>query len=174
MLAKLDKEEVNSNASHRASVQHLEDEKSQIDTQLDELLNLRLESALSTEEYLAKKNKLVSRKIEIDQKMNDTEQNHDNWLEPMREMISRSREAKKLLTTNNHGEFPTFLKTIGTNFVLKGNAVQWEAAPGWRVLANSAHFREWWAGMYDVRTDIKETFEDLQYVFNLLQNAVIA
>ena len=65
----------------------------------------------------------------------------------MREMIIRSCEAKKLLTTENNGEFPTFLKTIGTNFVLKGNAVQWEAAIGWRALAQSTDFRTWWAGL---------------------------
>ena len=143
MLAELKKEETNGNTNHRASVQHLDDEKMQIEIQLDELLNLRLESALSTDEYLAKKNKLVSRKIEIDGEIKDSEQNGDNWLEPMRDMISRSREAKNLLTTDNYEKFPTFLKRIGTNFVLKGNAVQWEAAIGWRVLAKSRGFRDW-------------------------------
>ena len=145
MLRELDKEEAKGQSSHRASVQHLKDEQKQIDKQLDDLLDLRLESAVSTEEYLAKKNKLVSRKVEIGQEIKNAEQNRSHWLEPMREMIVRSREAKKLLTTENHSEFPTFLKTTGTNFVLKGNAVQWEAAIGWRALAQSTDFRTWWS-----------------------------
>ena len=145
MLRELDKEEAKGQSSHRASVQHLKDEQKQIDKQLDDLLDLRLESAVSTEEYLAKKNKLVSRKVEIGQEIKNAEQNRSHWLEPMREMIVRSREAKKLLTTENHSEFPAFLKTIGTNFVLKGNAVQWEATIGWRALAHSDGFRNWWS-----------------------------
>jgi len=151
MLAELDKEKAKGQLDHRASIQHLEDERKQTDTHLDDLLDLRLASALTTEEYLAKKNKLVSRKVEIGQEIKNAQQNRSHWLEPMREMIIRSREAKKLLTTENYVEFPTFLKTIGTNFVLKGNAVQWEAAIGWRALAQSTGFRTWWVGRDSLR-----------------------
>src|SRR3989344_1662704 len=45
MLRELDKEEAKGQSSHRASVQHLKDEQKQIDKQLDDLLDLRLESA---------------------------------------------------------------------------------------------------------------------------------
>ena len=144
MLIELDKEESKGQSDHRASVQRLEDERKDIDHQLDTLLDLRLEGALDTGEYLARKNVLVARRVSLNQDIKDAEQNRIHWLEPMRELIIRSREAKKLLTTENHSEFPTFLKTIGTNFVLKGNAVQWEAAIGWRVLAHSRGFRDWW------------------------------
>ena len=146
MLQEIDKEEISEKSDHQGSVQQLEDERKQIDKQLDDLLDMRLESAISTEEYLAKKNKLVSRKVEIDQEIKDVEHHNSNWLEPMRDMVIRSKEAKKLLSTSDHGEFPTFLKTIGTNFVLKGNTVQWEAEIGWHVLAKSRGFRGWWAG----------------------------
>ncbi len=144
MLREIDKEKAKGQSGHWASAAHLEKERKQVDTQLDDLLDLRLASALTTEEYLAKKNKLVSRRVELDQEIKIAQQNRSHWLEPMREMIIRSREAKKLLTTENYEEFPTFLKTIGTNFVLKGNAVQWEAAKGWRALAQSTDFRNWW------------------------------
>ncbi|OGJ61601.1 hypothetical protein A3A67_03170 [Candidatus Peribacteria bacterium RIFCSPLOWO2_01_FULL_51_18] len=82
----------------------------------------------------------------LTQDVKDAEQNHSNWIEPMRDMIIRSREAKKLLTSENKEAFPAFLKSIGSNFVWNGNAVQWQAARGWRVLAHSRGFRDWWAG----------------------------
>ena len=144
MLTELDKEEAEGKSDHRTSVQRLEDERKAIDQKLDTLLDLRLEGALDTGEYLVRKNALVARKVSLNQEIKAAEQNRIHWLEPMREMIVRSKEAKKLLTTENHSEFPTFLKRIGTNFVLKGNAVQWEAAIGWRVLAHSRGFRNWW------------------------------
>ena len=115
MLIELDKEEAEGKSDHLTSVQRLEDERKGIDHQLDTLLDLRLEGALDTGEYLARKNVLVARRVSLNQDIKDAEQNGSNWLEPMRELIIRSREAKKLLTTENHSEFPTFLKTIGTH-----------------------------------------------------------
>ena len=47
----------------------------------------------------------------------------------MREIILRSRDAKMLLSSGKPEEYPTFLKTIGSNFLLKGNALRWGAAP---------------------------------------------
>src|SRR3989338_10420517 len=88
----------------------------------------------------------------LTQDVKHAEQNHSNWIEPMRDMIIRSREAKKLHTSENKEAFPAFLKSIGSNFVWNGNAVQWQAARGWRVLAHSRGVRDWWAGKAGFRS----------------------
>ncbi|MBI1812631.1 recombinase family protein [Candidatus Peregrinibacteria bacterium] len=147
MLRKLDNEKTGEKSDHRASVQHLNKQLENVEQKLGDLLDLRLEGALDTEEYLAKKNKFIARKVSLTHDLKDAEQNHSNWIEPMRDMIVRSREAKKLLSSENSEAFPAFLKSIGSNFVWNGNAVQWEAARGWRALAESRGFRTWWAGL---------------------------
>lgn len=89
----------------------------------------------------------MSRKLEIDGRIRDSERRGDEWLEPMRELVLKARQAKTLLSSGKAEELPTFLRNVGSNFLLKRNAVQWESAIGWRVLAHGGPFATWWAGL---------------------------
>ncbi len=143
MLRRLDTEKAEDKAGNRAAVQHLKAKKREIEKKLEDLLDLRLEGVLDTAEYVAKKNSLVSRKHEIEQKIKDAQRGGNAWLEPMREIILRSRDAKMLLSDGEPEEYPTFLKTIGSNFLLKGNALLWEPLRGWGAIVNRASFSDW-------------------------------
>ncbi|MDD5026532.1 MAG: recombinase family protein [Candidatus Peribacteraceae bacterium] len=144
MLSELSKRETESKSDNRAVVQHLRSEKRALEKKLEDLLDLRLEGAISNDEYLAKKNKLVSEKVNLDQKIARAERNHCEWLEPCRQMILRSREAKSLLHTENLREIPTFLKQAGSNWALKEAAVQWQAQKGWRKVRQRCERLGWW------------------------------
>ncbi len=143
MLRRLDTEKAEDKAANRAVVQHHREDKREIEKKLEDLLDLRLEGVLDTAEYIAKKNSFVSRKLQIEQKIKDAERGGNDWLEPMREIILRSRDAKMLLSSGKPEEYPTFLKTIGSNFLLKGNALRWEPRRGWAVIANRITFPDW-------------------------------
>ena len=145
MLRELDKKEIRSKSDHRAAVQHLKNERQKYEKKLEDLLDLRLESTITNDEYLGKKNQLVSKKVDLEQKIARAERNHCEWLEPCRQMIVRSKEAKSLLHTENLQEIPTLLKQAGLNWALKENAVQYEAKIGCRVLRASPERRDWWA-----------------------------
>jgi site-specific DNA recombinase len=143
MLQKLNTEKTEQKIEIRVAVQHHRKEKREIEGKLSELLNLRLEGVLDTPEYIAKKNSLTSRKLQIEQKIKDAERGENDWLEPMREIILRSRDAKILLSKGKPEEYPTFLRNVGSNFLLKRNALRWEPRAGWRILAKSARFSTW-------------------------------
>jgi len=53
---------------------------------------------------------------------------------PHRELILSSQQAKKYLADSHRTELPTFLKKIGSNWVLQGRSVRWEAQKGWRAV----------------------------------------
>ncbi len=143
MLHKLDEEKVEDQKGHQAAVQRLREKKDDLDKKLSDLLDLRLEGALDTQEYIAKKNSLISRKVKIEQEIADVEHNPSARLEPLREMIIRSREAKKLLSEEDWRGCAAFVKMIGSNALLKGGALRLRAARGWRVLQNRASFPTW-------------------------------
>ena len=145
MLAKLDKQETQSKSENRAVVQHLKNEKQELEKKLEDLLDLRLDGTITNDEYLTKKNKLVSQKVNLDQKIARAERNHCEWLEPTRQLILRSQKAKSLLQTENLQEIPTFLKQVGLNWALKEDAVQWEAKKGWRKVRQNRGCSTWWA-----------------------------
>jgi len=143
MLAKLDTERAEIDNDHQAVVQNLLAEKKQIKAKLDQLLDLHLEGGVDSGEYREKKNQLVNKNIEINQKIRDFEQHGNNWLEPMRTMINSSCQAKNLAPANNPNDIYTFLKKIGSNFILKDKKFQFEGKIGWRALLKNAPFNNW-------------------------------
>ena len=145
MLTELDKRETQNKSKNRAVIQHLKNEKRELEKKMEDLLDLRLDGTITNDEYLTKKNKLVSKKVELDQKIASAERNHCEWLEPCRQIILRSKEAKSLLHTENLREIPTFLKQAGLNWALKEDAVQWEAKKGWRKVRQRGECSTWWA-----------------------------
>ena len=145
MLDKLNEKQTQSKSDNRAVVQHLKNEKQELEKKLEDLLDLRLDGTITNNEYLKKKNELVSEKVNLDQKIARAERNHCEWLEPCRQIIISSKKAKSLLCTSDHREIPTFLKQVGLNWALKEDAVQWQAQKGWRVLRQRRICSDWWA-----------------------------
>ena len=90
---------------------------------------------IEPEEYQAKKAKLLNEKQDILGKIRDFEQKGNNWLEPMKEMILASSQAKILLSQSDNQEIRAFLKNIGSNFILKDKKFQFALKNGWRALA---------------------------------------
>jgi site-specific DNA recombinase len=82
-----------------------------------------------------KKQKLLNKKLDIQQKIKDFEQKGNNWLEPIKEMILASSQAKILLSQSDNQEIRPFLKNIGSNFILKDKKFQFALKIGWRTLA---------------------------------------
>ncbi|MDI6801299.1 MAG: recombinase family protein [Thermodesulfovibrionales bacterium] len=147
MLAEIDKEKTQAVEKTNSLVQNLENEKFMVEQKMDKLLDLYIEGrGIELEEYQAKKQRLLNDKLDIQQKIKDFEQNGNNWLEPMKEMILASSQAKILLSQGDNYKILTFLKNIGSNFILKDKKFQFKGRIGWRILANSPQFPNWRRG----------------------------
>jgi len=120
MLAEIDKEKERARRESMAFVQNLKTQVAEIEQKMDKLLDLFIEGkGITPEEYQAKKAKLLNEKLEIEQKIKDFEQTGNNWLESMKEMILASSQAKILLLQGDNSQIRTFLKNVGSNFILK-------------------------------------------------------
>ena len=75
--------------------------------------------ALSTEEYAAKKQSLLSQKMSLSEKITDFETKGLSWLEPAREFVQSLNQAANLLSSPNPTAMTTFLKNIGSNHILR-------------------------------------------------------
>jgi hypothetical protein len=114
MLAELDKEKEQARLESLSFVQNLQKEKAGVEQKMDKLLDLFIEGkGISSEEYQAKKQKLLNEKLDIEQKIRDFEQMGNNWLEPMKEMILASSQAKILLSQSDKPQIRQFLKNVG-------------------------------------------------------------
>ena len=103
----------------QAEVSVLKEQLASVETKLVKLLDVYLADALSTEEYAAKKQSLLSQKVSLFEKITDFDTKGLSWLEPAREFVKSLNQAANLLSSPNPKEMTTFLKNIGSNHILR-------------------------------------------------------
>ena len=119
MLAEINKEKEQTQEETKVFVQNLQAQKVEVEQKMDKLLDLFIDGkGITSEEYQVKKQKILNEKGDIEQKIKDFEQTGNNWLEPMREVILLSSQAKILLSQGDKMEIRQFLKNVGSNFIL--------------------------------------------------------
>ena len=101
-----------------------------MEKKLDNLLDAKLERSISTSEYLSKKDTLVNEKVRIEDKFAQLRGEGLVWLEPMREFILLSKQAKKVAISRDLLEIKNSMKNICSNFLLKGKTLRFEAPFG--------------------------------------------
>src|SRR3989338_6499822 len=96
---------------------------------------LYLADALSTAEFAAKKNKIMSEKVTLTEKITDIEQRSVSWLEPAREFVLSLNQAANLLSQNDLSGMTAFLKNIGSNHVVSNRQFVFEPKMQYRMTA---------------------------------------
>ena len=119
VLAALDSEQDKARESAQDEVIVLKEQLLQVEAKLQKLLDIYLNDALSTEEYTAKKQSLLSQKVTLAEKITDFETKGLSWLEPAREFVKSLNQAANLLSSPNPTAMTTFLKNIGSNHILR-------------------------------------------------------
>ena len=119
VLAELEKDEISAKEKAKTVVQNLKTELSEVETKLENLLDLYLNKGLLQDEYALKKQKILNLKIEIQDQIRDFEQKGLSWLEPAREFVLSLNKANTLLDSDNYFEMTSFLKNIGSNHILQ-------------------------------------------------------
>jgi hypothetical protein len=96
----------------------------------------------------------LNEKADIEQEIRDFEQKGNNWLEPMREVILLSSQAKILLLQGDKTQIRAFLKNVGSNFMLNSKRLEISPKNGWRArIAGEpmTPFPNWRYSLYKVR-----------------------
>ena len=150
MFAELDREKEQAGKEGEVFVQNLHQQKAEVEQKIENLLDLYIEGkGLAIEEYQVKKQKLLNEKLDIEQKIRDFKQAGNNWLEPMKEMIFEAKQAKILLSQGDNQQILTFLKNVGSNFILKDKKFNFAFKIGWRARVAgepNASFSNWRRG----------------------------
>ncbi len=133
VLSKLDKDEQKARENGHALVQNLKSELSEIEAKLDKLLSAYLDEIITSEEYAVQKQKMLDRRVEQKEEISEIEDKGVSWLEPMREVILLSSQAKILLSQGDKTQIRAFLKNVGSNFMLNSKRLEISPKNGWRA-----------------------------------------
>ena len=135
MLTQLEADEASTAQSDAMFAQNLKNEVKACEEKLDTLLDAHLDKTITGEEYTTKKNKILARKIEIEQKLKDFERQGNRWLERSRNLILAAHQAKNIALRENFDEKQNFLKKVGSNPQLAERAVSVSWRNDWQILA---------------------------------------
>ena len=106
-----------------------------INDKLNKLLDSYLDNVVSREDYLIRKEKFMSEKKTIEQRIETLEQSPNKWLEPMREFFDTAVEANKIASDNiNLFQKREFLKKTGSNLTLTNRIVDCDLPDQWAAL----------------------------------------
>ena len=126
IMAELDKDELTAKTQAQANVQNLKSELENINQRLEKLLDVYLSDTISTDEYTSRKQKILTRKLELNEKVKDFEQNNWSWVEPAREFILSLNKADNLLRSSEKSDLAAFLKNIGSNRILQNRQLHFD------------------------------------------------
>ncbi|MBI2047741.1 MAG: recombinase family protein [Parcubacteria group bacterium] len=151
VLAALNTEQEKAKQDAQSEVSVLKEQLTKIEAKLQKLLDIYLADVLSTEEYAAKKQSLLSQKLSLSEKITDFETKGLSWLEPAREFILSLNQAAKLIGENNLSGLPTFLKNIGSNHILQNRQFIFAPKTEYKLVAerseanpSNLQFPTWW------------------------------
>ena len=136
MITELDKEKSDKERADFSFVENLKSQIKECKDKLDKLLDLQLSGIISTEEYAEKKQKILNQKIEVSEKLRDFEKKGYSWLEPAKNFILTSNEAKIVASGTNLTEKAEFLKKVGSNLVLVDQNIKYFPRGAWKILEN--------------------------------------
>jgi len=143
-LRKLKHEEKQLASSWRATAKKIDEQIKLIKTKLETLLDAHLDQLVNREEYLTKKNKLMSQKKSLEEKLSSLSQSYADWLGPFREWIFSALSAKKISEENkNLFEKRSFLINTGSDFVLRDKKLRTNWQKPWAAVRGAAKNRNW-------------------------------
>jgi len=139
MLAELNKEQASTMESDALFVQNLKNQIKSVEETLDRLLDAHLDSTITSEEYIAKKQKLLNQKIDFSDKLKDFERKGNRWLELSKQFILDSNQALIIASEENLEAKRDFLKKIGSNPRLAFRSLLLDFKNPWRILAETPY-----------------------------------
>jgi hypothetical protein len=115
--------------------QNIEHRIADLDSRIDKLINTYLEGLIDKQTFLKKKNELLERKIELQERLNDFGKKGLVWVEPVREWLEAAQQAGKLASSQDLCAIKYIIRKIGSNRCLLDREVHWEMPSPFRMIS---------------------------------------
>ncbi|HOX29944.1 MAG TPA: recombinase family protein [Candidatus Paceibacterota bacterium] len=123
-----------------ASAQNLKAELKIIEAKLNRLLDIYVDQAINREEYAAKKQKLLNRRVEINEEVENFGRKGNVRLGLFKEWILQAFQANSIAESENLEEKRSLLKKIGSDFRITGQKPLISLQNPWSLSAKKAEF----------------------------------
>jgi len=117
--------------------QNLKGELQHINARIDRLLDLFLDGALEETEFKHKKNLVMAKKAQIEQRIADFDRHGDNRLEPLRNWVIEASSLKDTVRQGNFSGMKNFLQNHGSNRRLTDGVFKVDLQKPWSDIARA-------------------------------------
>jgi len=134
-LSRIDKERKEAGQEISERTAPLETEMKDIETNLEDLLDMRLDREIDADTYARRKGKLLSGKKTIEETLAEIAMGRKGWLEPMKDwVLTASNMAKNVETGSLHEIRGLARKVFSSNLVLDCRKPRGEAVKPWALI----------------------------------------
>ena len=123
LIAKVEKEKADDNKVSGIHIQKVNDEIVSVDSKLDKLMTAYLENALTLEEYQTTKNKLISEKQVLKDKLASFGQISTSRFEPVINFLNDCKQAAILAESTDTAKIRSFFQKVGSNQLVRDLAL---------------------------------------------------
>ncbi len=116
---------------------------SDIQTKLDRLLDAQLDGLIEKSEYVAKKEKLLHRKLELGEKLAQLREGATGWLEQFRKFIITAHQAGEITEKGDLESQRDLFKKVGSNVRLGAKRLKFSHELPWSILAKNREKSIW-------------------------------
>ncbi len=121
-----DREEKVSSGSH---VERLKTSEREAQAQLAKLVTLYLDGDIPKENYLTKKEELLTSQVTLTHQLSAARHERKEWVEPLRAWILDTKQAAQLASSDKYHEIRDFVRKVGTNPSLRDKSVSVSFCP---------------------------------------------
>lgn len=138
------KEAHNEEADNQIQIkQSLQKADTNIQKQLNTLIDMRIRELIDDSEYLERKEKLLIEQGKIKEKLEDADEASKNWLELTEKTFEFSHHARYWFNHGSLEDKKLILQTIGSNFVLKDKKLHIEPVKLFSIVAEGSKNKNW-------------------------------
>ncbi|MBU4590620.1 MAG: recombinase family protein [Candidatus Omnitrophica bacterium] len=117
----------------------------EIDAKIERLIDLYISQDISDEEYQNLKAKLLNEKHALKEKFDQIEKSSGGWLEHAKEFVTTCNRIGSVAWQENPRPSRDFLKTVGSNFILKDRSLLFSYSKPFDLIAKSQGDLDWCA-----------------------------
>ena len=135
LIAEVEKDSVTDSASSGIQIGKVNNEIAIIDVKLDKLMTAYLENALTLPEYQETKNKLVTEKHVLKDKLSAFEKSATIRFEPVINFLNDCKQATNIANSNDPTKIRSFIEKVGSNPLVRDRTLVFSARSPWIFLS---------------------------------------
>ncbi len=135
LIAEVEKDRVTDNTSSNLQIGKVSNEISVIDAKLDKLMTAYLENALTLPEYQETKNKLVTQKHALKDKLASFERSARIRFEPVINFLNDCKQATIVANSNDPTKIRSFIEKVGSNPLVRDRALIFSPRAPWSFIS---------------------------------------